>query len=80
MMPPNTGSTVIVFLILNSQFPQRKKQKTNIQNVLYLISTPLTKVFFLVPQIGQEAMVLEQEHIESEEAEEESRRFKGNVS
>ena len=25
-------------------------------------------------------MVLEQEHIESEEAEEESRRFKGNVS
>ena len=25
MMPPNTGSTVIVFLILNSLFPQRKK-------------------------------------------------------
>ena len=65
---------MIVFLISNSLFPQRKKQKANMYNVLYLIATPLTKVFFLVSQIGQEVMVLEQERIESEEAK------KGNVN
>ena len=54
-------------------------------NVLYLIATPLTKVFFLVSKIRRKAVGLSMERVNiesegSEEAEEESRRFKGNVS
>ena len=76
---------MIVFLISNSLFPQRKKQKANMYNVLYLIATPLTKVFFLVSKIRRKAVGLPMERVNiesegSEEAEEESRRFIGNVS
>ena len=54
-------------------------------NVLYLIATPLTKVFFLVSKIRRKAVGLPMERVNiesegSEEAEEESRRFIGNVS
>ena len=80
MMPPNTGSTVIVFLISNSLFPQRKNRKP-----IYQMSTPLTKVFFLVSKIEREVMDLsmEREGIASgrlKGAKKESRCFKGNVS
>lgn len=52
-------------------------------NVLYLIATPLTKVFFLVSKIRRKAVGLPMERVNiesegSEEAEEESRRFKGD--
>ena len=47
MMPPNTGSTVIVFLILNSQFPQRKKTENKyIECSIFNIDSTNKGLFF----------------------------------
>ena len=84
MMPPNTSSTVIVFLISNSLFPQRKKTENKYLECSILNIDSTNKGFFLVSKVEREAMgsLMERENIESgrsEGAKKESRRRKGNV-
>ena len=53
MMPPNTGSTVIVFLISNSLFPQRKKTENKYLECSILNIDSANKGFFLSFKSGK---------------------------